>query len=379
MRPRQGHSAVLRAQLARGRLRWLARAARQVLRLRFGQPPRAPLFATLAVTYRCNYRCEMCDLPQRAGRDPDLRTLRQRIDTLAARGALALGITGGEPLLHPDLSAIIEHAHARGMLVHLNTNGSRLTAQRAAALAAAPLHSINISLDGARAGTHDPLRGVPGSFAEIEASVRALLAARRGSQPRVGLVMAVSRENFDEIPEFVARARILGVDTAGFLPHHDFVRHPQPFGPGEMQRLQQLAHRVAASVDNSPAYLQLVPAFLGGAKMPTTCSAPTSHLAVDPEGMSYPCVPFMTLRKGGVSLQEATEPVAFEVDEETCQRCWWNCHREQDLSIGLLRPARDASSSPSPSSASSPTSAAWAGASSMTTSASSARTPGSRR
>ncbi|HET6162205.1 MAG TPA: hypothetical protein VFG37_00950, partial [Planctomycetota bacterium] len=62
---RRGHGAVLAAQLRRGRIGWVAKAARRTLALEFGVA-RGPLFATLAVTWRCNYRCTFCDLPDRA-------------------------------------------------------------------------------------------------------------------------------------------------------------------------------------------------------------------------------------------------------------------------------------------------------------------------
>src|SRR5262249_45231135 len=62
---RRGHGAVLAAQLKSGRLGWVAAAARRTLALELGFA-RGPLFGTLAVTWRCNYRCTFCDLPERA-------------------------------------------------------------------------------------------------------------------------------------------------------------------------------------------------------------------------------------------------------------------------------------------------------------------------
>jgi molybdenum cofactor biosynthesis enzyme MoaA len=56
------------------------------------------------VTWRCNYRCTFCDLPDRARGDPPLATLVERLELLKRRGALAVGLTGGGPLLHPRSS-----------------------------------------------------------------------------------------------------------------------------------------------------------------------------------------------------------------------------------------------------------------------------------
>ncbi len=324
---RRGHGAVLAAQLRRGRVGWVAAAARRTLALELGIA-RGPLFATLAVTWRCNYRCTFCDLPDRARGDPPLATLVERLRLLKRRGALAVGITGGEPLLHPGLFELMDAARELGLLVHLNTNGSRLTAERVAPLLAAGLHSINVSLDGACAATHDALRGVPGSFEQIGATVAALLAARAGGSPRLGLVMAITASNWREVRAFARLAEEWGVDAAGFLPHHDFVA-------GE-------ASAESHVVDNSDRYLRGVAPFLAGEPTPVECSAPRSHLALDPDGVGYPCVPLMTLRRAGVPAAElevdsrgsrrAPRPSAAD-REEVCRRCWWNCHRELDLTL----------------------------------------------
>jgi len=343
---RRGHGAVLAAQLRRGRIGWVAKAARRTLALELGVA-RGPLFATLAVTWRCNYRCTFCDLPDRAHGDPPLATLVERLELLERRGALAVGLTGGEPLLHPQLFEVVAAARRFGLLVHLNTNGSRLAAERVAPLLAAGLHSINVSLDGARAATHDALRGVPGSFEQIRATVAALLADRRGASPRLGLVMAITASNWREVRPFARLATEWGVDAAGYLPHHDFVAGEPELSAaritsadaGDLARELAAAAAENAVVDNSDGYLRGVAPFLAGATTPQECSAPRSHLALDPEGIGYPCVPLMTLRRAGVPAAELDAdarraPRPSPADrEEVCRRCWWNCHRELDLTL----------------------------------------------
>lgn len=342
-RRRRAHVAGVTAALARGEWRWLARAAWRLVQLRVAPGRARPLFATLAVTWRCNYRCTFCDLPDRARGDPPLATLVERLTAIAASGALAVGLTGGEPLLHPQLFEVIAAARRLGLLVHLNSNGSRLTEAAVAPLLASGLHSINLSLDGATAATHDALRRVPGSFAQIERTVRALLAARRRGSPRLALVMAVGAENAGEVAPFLAVARAWGVDGAGFLPHHEFVGPRAPLPPASVAKLASALAAVADDPlqDNSPAYLGAIAPFLDGAPMPQQCSAPASHLAIDPDGVRYPCVPLMTLTRGGSPLAAgAPPPLPADLREEVCRRCWWNCHRELDLSLHRLAAPR---------------------------------------
>jgi MoaA/NifB/PqqE/SkfB family radical SAM enzyme len=346
---RRAHGELARAQWRRGEIAWLASATIRATALKLGLA-RSPLFATLAVTWRCNYRCTFCDLPERARGDPPLATLISRLRLLRRRGALAVGITGGEPLLHPQLFELLAEARALGVVTHLNSNGSRLTAERVPQLLAAGLHSINVSLDGARAATHDALRGVPGSFEQIRATVAALLARRRAGSPRVGLVMAVAKSNFREVGAFARLAREWAVDSAGFLPHHDFVQGEAALSGERLtaDEAEELARELEAAagevhlLDNSDAYRRGIAPFLGGAATPAECSAPVSHLAIDPEGVGYPCVPLMTLRRAGVSAAELDPPSPgprptprpSPADrEDVCRRCWWNCHRELDLTL----------------------------------------------
>lgn len=342
---RRSHRAVVAAALADGDWRWLARAGWRTVSSRLGLPA-GPLFATLAVTYRCNYRCSFCDLPDRARGDPPLATLVARLDRIVADGALAVGITGGEPLLHPELFAVVAAARARGLLVHLNSNGSRLAAAAVPQLVGAGLHSLNVSLDGAQPATHDLLRRMPGSFAQIRATIAALRAARGSARrPRIGLVMAVTPGNWREVADFARLASEWQVDAAGYLPHHEFVETRARLPAAEARELSGLfaeAREVGATLDNSAAYVATIAPFLAGAPMPVECSAPRTHVAIAPDGRRYPCVPLMTLERGGAPSDAPglPAPPGPREREEVCRSCWWNCHRELDLSLQAIAAPR---------------------------------------
>ena len=107
----------------------------------------------LSLTARCNLACPYC-LPD-GQEPPGLLTLEQRFAVVAAAvalGARSLRLTGGEPLLHPDLEALIQAVQPlrRDGLreVALTSNGLLLTAQRARALRQAGLDRLTLSLDG---------------------------------------------------------------------------------------------------------------------------------------------------------------------------------------------------------------------------------------
>lgn len=119
----------------------------------FGRPVRD---LRISITDRCNFRCVYCMPKTVFGRDypflprADLLSFEEiaRIARLfAARGVSKLRLTGGEPLLRHGVESLIELLAAiPGLEITLTTNGS-LLAQKAAALAAAGLQRVTVSLD----------------------------------------------------------------------------------------------------------------------------------------------------------------------------------------------------------------------------------------
>jgi len=128
---------VLRPALAdHPRLRSALRRADEALaRLRHSAAERIPALIraeprqlTIAVTAQCNLRCVGC----RYGRDfmpgarLDLETVRLAMEDARAAGVHSVRLYGGEPLLHPDLPAMIAHGRALGLDVYVTTNGTLL-------------------------------------------------------------------------------------------------------------------------------------------------------------------------------------------------------------------------------------------------------------
>jgi MoaA/NifB/PqqE/SkfB family radical SAM enzyme len=107
-----------------------------------------PLIAHLVVTRRCNLSCGYCTEYDKISPPVPTATLRRRIDHLARLRAVFVTFTGGEPLLHPELPALVAHARARGLIPVMNTNGFLLSRERIVALGDAGLYALQISVDG---------------------------------------------------------------------------------------------------------------------------------------------------------------------------------------------------------------------------------------
>jgi len=96
---------------------------------------------------RCNLSCAYCNEFDDVSKPVPLETMMQRLDHLHRLGTAVVTISGGEPILHPELDEIIRHIRKRGMIAGLITNGYLLTADRIQRLNRAGLDHMQISID----------------------------------------------------------------------------------------------------------------------------------------------------------------------------------------------------------------------------------------
>src|SRR5919197_2024883 len=96
---------------------------------------------------RCNLSCTYCNEFDDVSKPVALEIMIERVDKLAALGTTLITISGGEPLLHPDLDAIISRVREHGILSGMITNGYLLTAERIERLNRAGLEHLQISID----------------------------------------------------------------------------------------------------------------------------------------------------------------------------------------------------------------------------------------
>jgi len=182
--------------------------------LRHGLRP--PRMLTLAITGDCNLRCRHCWVdagPAPAAPGLPLQALRRVVKEYVAIGGSGLRITGGEPLCHPGWLELLRLARALGLRrLALQTNAMLLGDGDVAALRELdfPGLTIEISLDGATAQSHDLVRG-EGAFVQALAGVRRLVDG--GLARRVALFFTEMRHNLEEFPALLELAAGLGVTS----------------------------------------------------------------------------------------------------------------------------------------------------------------------
>src|SRR5437870_10598153 len=106
-----------------------------------------PLLTHIIPIRRCNIDCGYCNEYDKVSPPVPTETMKRRIDELAELGTSVVAFSGGEPMLHPELDALIAHIGRRRMMAGLITNGYFLTPPRIEALNRAGLDFLQISID----------------------------------------------------------------------------------------------------------------------------------------------------------------------------------------------------------------------------------------
>jgi MoaA/NifB/PqqE/SkfB family radical SAM enzyme len=106
-----------------------------------------PVVAHLIPIRRCNLSCSYCNEYDDRSSPVPTDLVLQRIDRLCDLGTGVITLSGGEPLLHPDLDQIVAHIRQRGAIATLITNGYLLTPDRIHRLNRAGLDHLQISID----------------------------------------------------------------------------------------------------------------------------------------------------------------------------------------------------------------------------------------
>ena len=195
--------------------------------------PYRPVLAHLIPIRRCNLACTYCNEFDDHSAPVPTPDLFQRIDKLAALGTGIVTLSGGEPMLHPDVDVIIRRIRERGMIATLITNGYLLSRDRIRRLNHAGLDHLQISIDNV----------VPDEVSKK--SLKLLdqklqwLAEIAEFDITVNSVVGGGIRNPDDAVVIAKRARSLGFSTtAGII--HDTSGELQPLDEGQRTILDAL-------------------------------------------------------------------------------------------------------------------------------------------
>jgi MoaA/NifB/PqqE/SkfB family radical SAM enzyme len=187
-----------------------------------------PILAHIIPMRRCNLACAYCNEYDDHSKPVPLETMRRRLDRLAALGTTIVTISGGEPLLHPDLDQIVSHIRHRRAIAGMITNGYLLTAERIKRLNRAGLDHLQISIDNV---TPDDVSKK--SLKVLDKKLQ-LLAEHADFHVNINSVVGGGIRNPQDALAIGKRAVELGfTSTVGII--HDGTGQLQPLSPAERE------------------------------------------------------------------------------------------------------------------------------------------------
>jgi pyrroloquinoline quinone biosynthesis protein E len=266
------------------------------------------------LTYRCPLRCTYCSNPVSFRSVPDAldgEAWSAAFREASALGVVHVGLSGGEPTLHPDLAAIVAGAAEAGLFVHLVTAGTTLAGEELAALRERGLRSVQLSIQDAHATDSDAVAGT-------RAFERKLAFAREAAALDLPLTLNVvlHRGNLDRVSELIELARRVGaqrIELANVQYHGTALRNRAALMPtAEQLERASLAVARASERDGGPEILWVLPDYHADRPKPCMGGWGRRMLVMTPEGQVLPCH----------AAAEIAGLEFYRYPERTLRECW---------------------------------------------------------
>jgi MoaA/NifB/PqqE/SkfB family radical SAM enzyme len=299
---------------------------------------RHPLLAHIIPIRRCNLACTYCNEFDDFSKPVPLDEMFRRIDRLGAMGTSIVTISGGEPLLHPELDDVIARIRHNGIIAGLITNGYLLVAERIERLNRAGLEYLQISIDNVQ-----PDDVSKKSLKVLDQKLQ-LLAEHAEFHININSVLGSGIRNPEDALTVARRAIQLGfTSTVGIL--HDGNGQLQPLGPREKEifeeimslgkrsftRVNKFQHNIAAGLENE-----------------WRCRAGSRYLYICEDGLVHYC----SQQRGypGIPLKDYTDEQRHRefFTKKTCApRCTVSCVHQVSV-MDRWRAPQTLSSGPTP-------------------------------
>ncbi len=176
----------------------------------------SPKWIAWEITRRCNLRCVHCrsssQLEVEGHPDFSLDEAKRVLDDIHSYASPVVVLSGGEPLLRPDVFDIAAYGTGLGLRMCLATNGSLVTADTCRLITESGIRMVSLSLDGSTAAVHDDFRNQPGAFDGVMNAIRLFNAHN------IDFLVnsSFTKRNQDEAPKIHQLVKSLGA-TAWYL------------------------------------------------------------------------------------------------------------------------------------------------------------------
>ncbi|MDO8661729.1 MAG: radical SAM protein [Candidatus Omnitrophota bacterium] len=303
-------------------------------------------FVFICVNNYCNARCIMCDIWKEPHNDRlSLEEIEGAIKILLQYKLKEVVISGGEPLLHPEITKILKLLKEHHLRVTLCTNGMLL--KELGQEVACFTDKLVISLDGDTAPLHDSIRGVP-SFDQVLDGIEYM----KGQKNKVELALrcTIQKSNFLRLDKIIEVAKSQKVESLSFAPVYTL---PGAFGRHQKDLRLALEEKDLAGfiliikeairlyardfnsgfISTSPQKLFALHAYFRSILTQTEfkrsrCILPWVSLVIEPSGDVHPC--FFKESIGNLRQKSLREILCFKdssiarsniSNAESCNQC----------------------------------------------------------
>jgi radical SAM protein with 4Fe4S-binding SPASM domain len=270
--------------------------------------PFKPLYVKFKVFYGCNLKCEMCNHWRETRKPPVTpERLKEVITELAEMGTQKIHISGGEPMLRPQIPDFVELASSLGIKVTMTTNGTLITKEKAKRLVEAGLRGVNLSIDSPIRKMHEKIRGVEGAFKATVKAVELFRRYKHKGKLTIRINTVVSRTNYETLATLPDLAHELGADGINLIPvddhcgeilsmrRKDIAKFNEEIAPRIAERALELGLIISDEDafpfgrDESEVRLGRVGRYAFGFYDKHPCYAPWTHSLIDFNGNVYVC------------------------------------------------------------------------------------------
>src|SRR5271156_1031571 len=299
-----------------------------------------PILVHIIPMRRCNLDCGYCNEYDSVSKPVPLPEMKKRLDILADMGTSIITISGGEPLMHPELEEVIRHIRDRGMIAGMITNGFLLGKERIATLNEAGLEHLQISIDNL----------VPDEVSKK--SLKTLdtrlewLSQYAVFQVNINSVLGSGVKDPEDALKIAHRAVELGfTSTVGII--HDNNGQLKPLGPHEQEIFEEVMELGKRSFSRFNDFQHSV---ARGKEHDWRCRSGSRYLYICEDGLVHWC----SQQRGypGIPLTQYTDEMRhreYETKKFCAPRCTVSCVQQvaildnwrdpQTLKPNLRKPA----------------------------------------
>jgi MoaA/NifB/PqqE/SkfB family radical SAM enzyme len=300
---------------------------------------RHPVLVHIIPIRRCNLACTYCNEYDDFSKPVPTEEMFARIDRLGEMGTSIVTISGGEPLLHPDLDAIIARIRKNGIMAGMITNGYLLVADRIERLNRAGLEYLQISIDNVK-----PDEVSKKSLKVLDQKLQ-LLAQHADFQVNINSVLGSGVADPEDALTVAHRAVELGfTSTVGIL--HDHNGQLEPLGQREQEIFEEIISLEKKSFTRINGFQHNI---ARGMENDWRCRAGARYLYICEDGLVHYC----SQQRGypGVPLLEYSSEQRqreFLTKKGCAPRCTVSCvHQTSALDSWRGRQTIDNGSAPS--------------------------------